>query len=407
MNDDTSISDGRFPAASSLTSMNRQKHTPASMRTITTRRHFASILRTAAYTVQAIELKDSNERPAIIYLPTTLTENPHFMRDLARYPAAVSAVLFAPQLLSLKYGRRISEERAYLDFTGDLLRWRDLFSYKGKSYSNLNKTLDSVQNSLLNDLIPNLPYVKLERAIIDQVALEFYLIAIDAFARDIDILKDETAPRLLPDNHSDICQQYLKSKFFSRIFQRASAAEYEEALDLYCRLTGRSSSYFSKSSQSTISYRFQLRIFFCYLADYRGREAGNLVSLVKRVTRWHRLDENIGLLTVDSGENPDGLPDPGISVATPQFNIPMTGLRFLSTVGEIIAESTVMRHCVKYYAERAVSGMSFLFHFELSGCHATIELNSQGRLVQVFGPRNVYNQACEYIERKLGNNEIW
>lgn len=406
MNDDTSISDGRFPAASSLTSMNRQKHTPASMRTITTRRHFASILRTAVYTVQAIELKDSNERPAIIYLPTTLTENPHFMRDLARYPAAVSAVLFAPQLLTLKYGRRISEERAYLDFTGDLLRWRDLFSYKGKSYSNLNKTLDSVQSCVLNGLLPYLPLVTLERAIADQDELEFYLTAISAFAGPLNFLEIETRPGVIADSLR-IFQQYLKTEIDATIFQRASASEYEEALALFCRLTGRPACFFSRNGQDVNHVKSKLRQFFQYLGDFRAGKPRHLVSLVKRAVRWHRLGETNGFTTVGSESDEAGLLDAGMSVATPDFKIPVVGMRFLATVGEIIEEGAVMRHCVKHYAERAAAGLAFLFHFELNGCHATIELNTHGRLVQVSGPRNEFNQACEYIERKLGNNEIW
>ena len=75
---------------------------------------------------------------------------------------------------------------------------------------------------------------------------------------------------------------------------------------------------------------------------------------------------------------------------------PPSGVRFLSTIGEVISEGMQMEHCVGSYALEATAGVSFLFHVELDGEHATVEVDSRGAVVDAAGPRNRCNVAAEH-----------
>lgn len=80
----------------------------------------------------------------------------------------------------------------------------------------------------------------------------------------------------------------------------------------------------------------------------------------------------------------------------------MNGVRFLSSVGDVVQEGTDMQHCIAKYAEKAVSGHSYLFHVEHQGERASVEVDWYGHVVQACGPKNEDNVATEWGRTVLG-----
>lgn len=77
------------------------------------------------------------------------------------------------------------------------------------------------------------------------------------------------------------------------------------------------------------------------------------------------------------------------------------GLRFLSTVGELTDEGRAMSHCAALYGPRAVAGESYLFHYHDERDSATIEVATDGVVLQSRGPGNTKNAASRNAERIL------
>jgi hypothetical protein len=86
----------------------------------------------------------------------------------------------------------------------------------------------------------------------------------------------------------------------------------------------------------------------------------------------------------------------------PPIPLPVVpGCRFLATVGEIIQEGAVMHHCIGTRAPAAVRVDAFLFHVELGAERASAQVDTAGQVVEVFGPWNTYNVACDHAEKVL------
>jgi hypothetical protein len=86
----------------------------------------------------------------------------------------------------------------------------------------------------------------------------------------------------------------------------------------------------------------------------------------------------------------------------PPIPLPMVpGCRFLATVGEIIQEGESMRHCIGTRALAAVRGDAFLFHVELGAERASVEVDTAGQVVEVSGPCNTRNAACDHAVEVL------
>ncbi|MBI1948844.1 MAG: PcfJ domain-containing protein [Deltaproteobacteria bacterium] len=95
---------------------------------------------------------------------------------------------------------------------------------------------------------------------------------------------------------------------------------------------------------------------------------------------------------------------PSLAKDTPTRAPPIpapSGVRFLCTIGEVVAEGMQMEHCVGSYAREATEGVSFLFHVVVDGEHATVEVDCRGAVVDAAGPRNQCNVAAEHGRQLL------
>lgn len=133
-------------------------------------------------------------------------------------------------------------------------------------------------------------------------------------------------------------------------------------------------------------------IYLCdYDEDYNGR---SIVTLAERSARWHtqfrqqRTKRKLGI-------------KPEILNASFKRMPEIEGITFLKTVGDLAAESVLMKHCVSSYYDKTIAGQSFIFHVDYEGEKATIEVNQYGQVVQSHGPYNQSNRAAWWGKTQL------
>lgn len=80
------------------------------------------------------------------------------------------------------------------------------------------------------------------------------------------------------------------------------------------------------------------------------------------------------------------------------------GVRFLATIGDILKEGVDMDHCVATRAPRALAGSCYLFHVDHEGHEATVEVGSDGRVLEARGPENVHNAGVAWASATLA---VW
>lgn len=140
-----------------------------------------------------------------------------------------------------------------------------------------------------------------------------------------------------------------------------------------------------------------------FLIDAQQR-AGRLSGLVRRSLDWHRMAPRrrlaeLGLPPEVTEETP---------VAVPPAELPADArIRFLATVGSILAEGQNMGHCIATRVPRALAGESYLFHVARLSRRgvleeASVELDLHGRVVEARGPYNTVNGASRWGARRLG-----
>jgi hypothetical protein len=69
-------------------------------------------------------------------------------------------------------------------------------------------------------------------------------------------------------------------------------------------------------------------------------------------------------------------------------------------------EQLNMGHCVGTYLSKCLSGRSFIFHVEHEDEQATIEVDAEGHVMQVHGPRNQDNRLCKSMKMLFTNYYI-
>jgi hypothetical protein len=181
------------------------------------------------------------------------------------------------------------------------------------------------------------------------------------------------------------------------LLQRATPGEIERAVSLVGAATGRElrADSFSDLSAAIV-----------YLAGFPEVHDGRLGGLVRKVVEWHRerrrriAQRCLGGLGLELGTDLALVP-----AAPPPWQLPdQPGLRFLGTVGDIVAEGERMRHCIADLAPEALAGNVFLFHAEFDGSHASLAITPDGRVREAAGPRNRFSRAMELGRRAL---ESW
>lgn len=135
-----------------------------------------------------------------------------------------------------------------------------------------------------------------------------------------------------------------------------------------------------------------------YLLDYPERYEGTLIGLLRRSEDWHRR-----AAYTDHKKSTKHSETTKTATLPAEMNI--QGIKFLETVGDIIAEGADMQHCVGSYSDSAVKGRSFIYHIDYGKHKATCEIVSgfggNYRINQIHGPRNQDNLACEWGKKVI------
>jgi hypothetical protein len=244
--------------------------------------------------------------------------------------------------------------------------WRALFSPTGQDYRSLNRTLMNLPGGIPAGMLANLVYVELERPLTDRTELLMTLAAAErTFEQALHIQAHQ------PHWH---------------ILHHARRVQIVEAMERVGRFT-----------HNQLKPRRTRDIVFLahYLSDCPDQHNGNIVGLADRAIEWHRAQRDM-----ETKEMLKRLGD--TRTALPPIPLPdHPAIRFLDTPRAIADEGKVMEHCIASYADQAVSGHCYLFHVELDGESASVEVDYTGRVVQSQGPFNKRNGAARWGSRML------
>lgn len=304
--------------------------------------------------------------PSDIFLDGWLDQqDEYYLKDILQYRAA--ALTTWPELKD--YNFNANWERLIQPIKGG--DWKRAYSPTTESYTTLNKTLMNFPGGIPIHLAARLKNTWLIRPITSRRELIFLLCV---------------------TTHKDISDP---EDPFTRMIQNTTAEEITRA----ARRLG-------EHLQHPINLRKSMDIdgLATYMCDMpTERHNGNICGYLDKAIAWHRRNfiENQARPVINTTLTDFG---PEFPTQKPPIELPKNPkIRFLSTVGEMCHESETMQHCVSSYCPIAIRGGSFYFHVEHDGEMATVEVDSNGKVRQVKGPRNKENKACAYATRVLGN----
>ncbi|MCX7736127.1 MAG: PcfJ domain-containing protein [Candidatus Kapabacteria bacterium] len=230
--------------------------------------------------------------------------------------------------------------------------WMNLFSYNGKTYRALNKTLMNLPPQIPEGIVCMLQRLHIHKPLTERLEFLLYFL-------------------------SDL-------PYHQRIYRNSNSEQIKAAYKIYCN---------HKDQKVTYSTT-KLYDFLLFLDDYREDYHGNIIDLTKRAIKWHEEYYNRDLEHFSDYSYIDYLDR---ETAKPPIPLPKNeNLKFLATAEEIFEEGNVMRHCVATYIEQAVSGQCYLFHIDYNGEKATAEIDRFGFIKQIKGVENKHNSACDY-----------
>lgn len=270
----------------------------------------------------------------------------------------------APTASVIRRRERLAEAARLRHIVEQLSSWQDLCSPTGRAYRSLRRTLMNLPGGIPSRLLCALKQVPLERAITNRLELLTFLIAANDYANGG--IKRESALRILG---------------------HAEEKEIQEAITLV-----------SAVMADPISFRRAKDVerFVAYLLDYPREHRGRLVGLARQAIRWHQETYWKESTKIKN------MVDPDLATKVPPIPLPdIDGVQFLSDVEQIYIESEKMDHCIGYYARRAVTGESFLFHVERRGVEASVEVTADGRVRQASGRYDESNEASRWGCRVL------
>lgn len=152
--------------------------------------------------------------------------------------------------------------------------------------------------------------------------------------------------------------------------------------------------YAGKLPKLTLRSSRSIREFIGYLLDYPDgdKHTGKIMGLYEKSHRWHIEERermiNLNLAKMEMYKNEKTVEPP---IPAPN------AVKFLPTVYDLMLEGKDMGHCVGSYGEAAMSGRSYIFHYDhKDGTKATVEFCPRTfRVVQARGPYNVENSAAK------------
>lgn len=284
--------------------------------------------------------------PSILYNPN-IYKDAYFIGDLLKYNSIYHALHEA-------YWCDLDNCVKFATFGRN---WRLGFTRTQQVCKALNKTLDHFPRGIPNRYAAALANIKLQEPIYDKVKL----IAV-------------TGMSTWDTRHKDC-------------IIRSTSEEIRRAFRLYQKQLKR------HGRKVRLNKSVDISEFIQYCRDFEGEHNGNIVGLYHKSLEWHGRQVYNRLQRADAKTK----------TATPKVALPpVDNVKFLSTVGEVIAEGNRMGHCIASYANYAVQGTCYLFHVEYKGHSASTMVSPTGEVVQSYGPKNSKNLASEYGKRVLG-----
>ncbi len=334
--------------------------------------------------VQKAVFAAGRRTPALLHEPL-LYQDRYLTRDIQRYRAAAALVTIADELCQAQKQAQASiateqspEPSEFRDVRGDdqdlcqpaeviacLANWQDACSPTGAKYPSLSRTLMRLPGGIPCSLLFNLRLLYLERPLTDRLELVTLLLARERAVDD-------------PTYH-----------FPAKILFHATRQQIRAALGNL-----------SKKLRFPLSHRRTRDIgtLVEYLLDFPDEHRGGLSGLLRKSIAWHEALGGNGTLDGSTASLCKSM-----LTKRPPIPLPKSpGVRFLGTVGDVLAEGEKMGHCIASYAARAVAGRCYLFHVNHNGYVASVELDSMGLVRQAYGPRNESNPATAYATRILG-----
>ena len=246
-----------------------------------------------------------------------------------------------------------------------LINWRDLLSHSGKSYRSLDRTLMNLPGGIPAGYLSELCAIELPRPITDRVELLCLLGYRSVYGRNT---RYDT-----PNNTGVVIH-----------------APREQILEAMSRVAAHTHN--DLSPRRSKSYRFFSR----FIADYPDFHSGNIIGLTEKAIDWHRHQQQNEITEISEQLGED------TKTALPPIPLPdIPGITFLAKVGDVCSEGQDMRHCIASYARHAVDGYCYLFHIDLGGEVASLQVDSMGRVVQAHGPANKQNKAVIWGKQML------
>ena len=297
-----------------------------------------------------------------IYLIDNINEKDrkYYISDLLKYRAATYLLT---DFIDLRLERR-SGTIYYLHL--DLMKqgkWMECIASPGESLGCLNSNL---RKTLMN--IPgNVPIWLLKR---------FNLIGINPLQRTI-TNRLELISFLAGISHHNFFELHRQ------VLEFATEKQLRKAIAVYDRQT---------HCKTNLRKFFDIQNAINWILDYnQPHNCKSVVALAERSKVWHRENmckKNQAIL--------------GKKTVLPSIPLPTSNcIEFLSTSDRILEEGQLMNHCVTSYINKALRGDCYLFHINYKNRVATAELNKEGYVVQIKGPKNQTNKACDYGKRIL------
>jgi hypothetical protein len=236
--------------------------------------------------------------------------------------------------------------------------WQALYSYDGKPYRSLDRTLMNLPGGIPMHLLWRLGFIKLPRPITNRLELSLVL-------------------------------GYLRYEVHNpnwHVIHHARSDQIKTALRNL-----------SDYARIDLNYRkwWCIQHLAMYLHEYPYRHAGNVVGLIDKSIDWHRgFTNQRSQQEIQKYDNSD--------TATPPMALPeIPGITFLANVSAICQEGARMQHCISKYLRQAVEGRCYLFHIEKDGEEASAMVTYNGDVPQSYGPRDCLNKASVWGARVL------
>lgn len=291
-----------------------------------------------------------------------LTERPYLISDILKYRAA-ACVFDQPSIFfEAGWDNNIYNSIDQFDFL--CADWKRIFAPQLQTYTSLNRTLMNLPGGIPVFALGAFQKIRLERPITDRLELMFLLGAVTTG-----------------------CNYQFDRPNHYHVFQHATRKQLKTVIKRIGEHTR--NRYSTRKTQDIWSV-------LAFLTDYPERHTGNVVGLAKKSIQWHRETRRNRFLHYRKQL------DPTTEVAKPPIKLPQDErIKFLATVKDIFDEAENMDHCIDSYASNAVRGDCFLFHVEYKDEHASIEVDSTGKVRQAQGPWNRENGAASWGRSRL------